>query len=129
MKKIILFIYAIMMSVQLHATETWSSEGSHFLGAALLSGGATAVVNQFDEYKQDRKMIGFGISTIYGIVDQSIQYIENGNAGGQLLDLGAHILGSAVGAWLTDEYILSPVVIDNSKTEGKYVGVTMNYTF
>lgn len=128
MKKSVLFICSIIMSIQLHATETLSSEGSHFLGAAVLGAGATAVVDQFDEYRQDRKVIGFGISAVYGLVDQTIQYIEYGNAGGQLLDLGAHLLGSAVGVWLTDKYILEPVVTE-SKSEGKYVGLAMNYSF
>jgi hypothetical protein len=118
----------MILSMQLYATETFNSEASHFLGATALGAGATAVVNQFDDYKQNRKMIGFGISAVYGVVDQTIQYIENGNAGGQLLDLGAHLLGSAVGAWATDKYILRPVV-QESKTEGKYLGMAMNYSF
>ncbi|ADN08200.1 hypothetical protein [Sulfurimonas autotrophica] len=129
MKKSILFICGVIMSMQLHATDdTLSSEGSHFLGGTALGAGATAVVNQFDEYKQNRKIIGFGISAVYGVVDQTIQYIEDGNAGGQLLDLGAHLLGSALGAWVADEYILSPIV-QESETEGKYLGLAMNYSF
>lgn len=124
-----LFIWTVIMSVQIQATETWGSEGSHFAGATLLGGGVTIVANQFNEYKQDRKMIGFTVSSIYGVIDQGIQYIEHGNAGGQLLDLGVHILGSAFGAYLTDEYILAPVVAENSKTEGKYIGFTMSHSF
>ncbi len=129
MKKSLLFIYAVLISVQIHATETWGSEGSHFAGATLLGAGATIAVDQFDEYREDRKMIGFTISSVYGVIDQGIQYIDRGNAGGQLLDLGVHILGSAFGAWLTDKYILSPVIVEASKTEGKYIGFNMQYSF
>ncbi len=128
MKKNTIILSSLFLTAQLYATETLSSEGSHFLGATALGMGTTAIVNQFDEYKENRKMLGFGISALYGLVDQSIQYIESGNAGGQLLDLGAHLLGSACGAWIADEYILEPVVKE-SKTEGKYLGLTMNYSF
>ena len=128
MKKSVLFLCAMIFTLQLHATETFSSEASHFIGGTVLAGASTVVVNQFEEYKQDRRIIGFGISALYGLIDQSIQYAEDGNAGGQLLDLGAHLLGSALGAWVTDEYILSPVVED-SQVQGKYLGCAMVYHF
>ena len=128
MKKTVFFLCSMIFTLQLHATETFSSEASHFAGAAVLAGVSTAVVDQFEEYKKNRKMIGFGISAIYGLIDQSIQYEEHGNAGGQLLDLGAHLLGSALGAWMTDKYILSPV-IESSELEGKYLGFAMEYSF
>ena len=128
MKKSIFFLCTIIVTLQLHATDTFNSEASHFVGGTVLAGASTAVVNQFEEYKQDRKIIGFGVSAVYALIDQSIQYAEDGNAGGQLLDLGAHLLGSALGAWVTDKYILSPVVED-SPVQGKYLGCAMAYRF
>ncbi len=128
MKKSIFFLCVMVFTLQLYATETFNSEASHFVGGTVIAGASTAVVNQFEEYKQDRKIIGFGISAVYALIDQSIQYVEDGNAGGQLLDLGAHLLGSALGAWVTDEYILAPVVED-SQVQGKYLGCAMEYRF
>jgi len=125
MKKIILIIFIVL---QLHATDSFNSEVSHFAGGAVLAGATTAIVDQFPEYKQNRFLIAFSISAAIGTVDQTIQYIEDGGIKGQLLDLSFHVLGSALGAWITDKYILSPVIID-SKTEGKYMGVKVAYSF
>lgn len=113
----------------LQANEDLSSEFSHFAGGAVLAGGATAIVDHYyPEYRSDREIIGFGISAIAVLVDQSIQYAEYGNMRGQLLDTAAHLVGSALGAWITDGYILSPV-IQNSPTEGKYLGMNFHYSF
>ncbi|MBA1433391.1 MAG: hypothetical protein FAF04_07330, partial [Epsilonproteobacteria bacterium] len=118
----------LLFSLQLKATDTFNSEASHFVGGAVLAGISTAVVDQFQDYKQNRAIIGFGVSTLYGLVDQSIQYAENGGAGGQLLDFAAHTLGAACGVWITDKYILAPV-IKKSHREGKYLGLALGYTF
>jgi len=128
MKKTILLFTVLFFSLQLKATDTFNSEASHFVGGAVLAGISTAVVDQFQEYKQNRAIIGFGISALYSLVDQSIQYAEDGGAGGQFLDFAANTLGAACGAWLTDKYILAPV-IKKSQTEGKYLGLALGYTF
>lgn len=128
MRKSILLISSIIMTMQLHATESVNSELSHVAGGALLAGGVTTIADQFPEYKENRKMIGFGISTVAGVVDFAVESIVDGNTKGQLLDLASHTIGSAIGAWVTDKYILEPV-IQESKSEGKYVGLAMNYSF
>ncbi|QOP45230.1 hypothetical protein [Sulfurimonas paralvinellae] len=128
MKKILLLLSTVTLSLQLHANDSFNSEASHFVGGAVLAGVSTAVADQFSDYKQDRAIIGFGVSALYGLVDQSIQYAEYGGAGGQFLDFTANTLGAAFGAWLTDKYILTPV-ITHSQTEGKYVGLALGYTF
>jgi len=61
-------------------------------------------------------------------VEQSIQYAQYGGGSGQLLDAASHIAGAALGAWLTDRFILSPV-ITHSPVEGDYVGMTFQYNF
>ncbi|MBV5320931.1 MAG: hypothetical protein JZU62_04535 [Sulfuricurvum sp.] len=118
-----------LIVTSLNSAEDFNSEFSHFVGGALLAGGATAIVDHYyPEDRSDRGTIGFVISTAAVLVDQSIQYAEYGNIRGQLLDTAAHIAGSALGAFITDEYFLSPV-IQNSKSEGEYIGVSLRHAF
>lgn len=118
-----------LMISSLYGADDFNSESSHFVGGVVLAGGITAVVDSFyPEYRSDRGLIGFGISSAAALVDQTIQYAEHGRARGQLLDAAAHIAGSALGAWVTDKYILSPVIID-SQSEGKYIGLNVRHAF
>lgn len=128
MKLKMLIIGSLMVS-SLYGADDINSEMSHFTGGVVLASGITAVVDSFyPEYRADRGLIGFGISSAVALVDQTIQYAEYGRARGQLLDAAAHIAGSALGAWVTDKYILSPVIID-SASEGKYIGLNVQHTF
>jgi len=128
MRKSIIFFASVVLTLQVHANNSVASEASHAAGGALLAGGITAIADQFPEYKPNRAMLGFGISTIAGVIDFVVESTVDGDTSGQLLDLASHTLGSALGAWITDDYILSPV-ITNSKTEGRYAGLAMNYSF
>jgi hypothetical protein len=73
-------------------------------------------------------MIGFEVSSIAIVAEQGIEYAMHGNARGQLLDAASHIAGSALGAYVADEFLLTPV-IQNSPTEGNYVGVSLQRSF
>jgi hypothetical protein len=126
MKILILSACSVLI---LQASDGFNSEISHFAGGAVLAGGVTAVVDSYyPEYKSERGMIGFGVSTMAVLVQQSIEYGKDGNARGQLLDAASHIVGSALGAYITDEYILLPVVKD-SQNDGKYVGLSVQHNF
>lgn len=128
MKLKALVMSGVMLS-SLYGADDINSEFSHFTGGAVIAGGITAVVDSFyPEYRADRGMIGFGISSAIGLLDQTIQYAEHGRAGGQLLDTAAHIAGAALGAWVTDQYILSPVIME-SASEGKYIGLNVRHAF
>jgi hypothetical protein len=61
-------------------------------------------------------------------VEQVVEYALHGDAKGQALDAVSHIAGSALGAFVTDQYILSPVIKDSSTT-GNYVGLTLQRSF
>ena len=113
----------------LPANESFSSEVSHFIGGAVLAGGITTVVDSYyPEYRSERGVIGFGISSAAVIIEQSVEFALHGNAGGQLLDAAVHIAGSALGAFVTDEYFLTPV-IQNSASQGKYIGLNVQHSF
>ena len=128
MKKIIFLMFSILFSLQLNANNSFNSEISHVAGGTLLAGGVTAIVDSFPQYKVKRGMIGFGVSTAAGVIDFAVESITAGDIKGQLLDLVSHTLGSIFGAWVTDKYILAPVVED-SPVQGKYLGCAMAYHF
>jgi len=113
----------------LNANDSFNSEISHVIGGAVMGGGITAVVERYyPEYREDRGWVGFGLSSAAMIAFESVTVALNGNLRGQLLDVASHATGSALGAFVTDQYLLSPV-IQNSSSEGKYVGLTLQHTF
>jgi len=123
-------VFIFMMGISsVSANESFNSEISHVIGGAVMAGGITAVVdNYYPEYKADRGMIGFGISSATIIAFESVTIALNGDAKGQLLDVASHIAGSAFGAFVTDKFILAPV-LTNSAIEGKVVGLNIKYSF
>ena len=111
------------------ANDDFNSEMSHVVGGAILAGGITAVVDRYyPEYREDRGMIGFWTSSAAIVIEQAVEIALHGDAKGQALDAVSHIIGSALGAFVTDQYILSPV-LNNSASEGKYVGLALQYSF
>lgn len=124
-----IFIISACSILALNASDGFTSEASHFAGGAVMAGGITAVVDSYyPEYKSERGMLGFEISSIAIIAEQSVEYAINGNARGQLLDALSHIAGSALGAFVTDKYFLLPVIKD-SASDGKYVGLNVQHNF
>jgi len=129
MKLKLLVISSLMVAATLNANDSFNSEFSHLAGGAVMAGGITAVVDRFyPEYRSDRGMIGFGISSAAIAAEQGIEYALHGNGRGQLIDIASHVAGSALGAFVTDQYILSPV-FQNSASEGKYLGMSLQHTF
>lgn len=62
----------------------------------------------------DRAMIGFGVSTAAMVIVESINISKGADRSSQYLDIAAHALGSAIGAWYADKYLLMPVVTKTS---------------
>ncbi|MDD5051818.1 MAG: hypothetical protein PHO27_03675 [Sulfuricurvum sp.] len=121
------FLCSLIISATLNANDGLNSEMSHFVGGAVMAGGISALSDHYyPEYRADRGMIGFGISSLVIAAEQGVEYLQHGDGKGQMLDAVSHIAGSALGAWITDRYILSPV-IQNSTTQGKYVGLVFQY--
>jgi hypothetical protein len=124
----IIFIVCISAS-SVSANDGISSEMGHFFGGTVMAGGVTAIVDSYyPEYKEDRGVIGFGISSALIVVEQGIEYALHGDAKGQLLDTVSHIAGSSLGAYVTDQFLLTPIISD-SKTEGTFVGLNLQHSF
>lgn len=58
----------------------------------------------------NRSMIGFATSTAAFVVLESINISRGANRSSQYLDMAAHAIGSAIGAWYADKYLLMPVL-------------------
>ena len=131
LKRSALLIAGLCLAGQIEATasDSFGSEASHFVGGAVMAGAITAIVDKFyPEYAENRFWIGFGISSAAIVIEQGYEAIKNGKPASQLLDAASHIGGSALGAYVTDKYILSPIVRtapDGSKT----VGVQVTHSF
>ena len=119
---------SMLITSNVHATDSFNSEFAHFAFGAVAAGGITWVVDEyFPAYQENRGWIGFGISSVGAVLESAYEYHLNGNGRNQAIDALSHIAGSALGAYVTDEYILKPV-IQTSGSEGRYVGLNLTYT-
>jgi hypothetical protein len=118
----------MFLNINIYANDSFNSEISHVIGGMVMAGGTTAVVNSYyPKYAENRGEIGFAVSSIVIIIEQSIEYAQRGDARGQMLDVFSHIVGSAFGSFVTDKYILSPVIHkSNNKTT---VGLALTHRF
>lgn len=111
------------LSLQLgcvHANESFKSEASHFVAGGLISGVATAVADHFDV--PDRAWVGFGVSVSLSFVEEAVQVAANGSTqlGPSALDFFSNMAGAALGAWVTDQFILQPVVTRDAAGQARF---------
>ncbi|MEO7851941.1 MAG: hypothetical protein ABIR94_06750 [Rubrivivax sp.] len=110
------------------ANDSFNSEFSHFAGGAITASAATAVADHYGV--QQRAWVGFWTSTGISLVLEGVQVIANGSSQikGAALDFGSNLIGAAIGAWVTDRYLLQPVIAKDS--QGHYtVGVAFGMAF
>lgn len=115
-----------LMSVMLvaktaYAYDGFTSEVSHATGGAVLAGSITTLYKD----SENRAWIGFGVSSAFSVLAETRQYVTDRKvkASSSLLDASSHILGSALGAWVTDQYLLMPVL------NKSYTGVVIQRQF
>ena len=62
--------------------------------------------------------------------EASVQVIANGSSQlrGSSLDFASNLIGAALGAWVTDRYILAPVVVRDAAGHAR-VGVALKMDF
>jgi hypothetical protein len=89
---------------------------SHAIGGAAM---ASFITHKYSD-SEYRSWIGFGLSTAIIVVAQNYEISKSGKRSSQQLDMVAHALGSALGAWYTDKYVLVPLVQKN------YIGLTLH---
>ena len=112
------------------ANDSTGSELSHLLSGALVASAATALANHYDYRVEDRGWVGFWTSVGISFVSESVQVISNGSSQvhGSALDFGYNLVGAAIGAFVTDRFILQPVVTRDPAGH-RTVGIAMQTTF
>jgi hypothetical protein len=118
MKKL-LALALLFCSAQCHAYDGLSSELSHAAGGALMAGAITQIYSE----SENRAWIGFAVSTAAVVIEQGYEISRGAKRNSQIKDMAWHALGSALGAWATDKYLLVPVVTRTS------VGMLMIHPF
>lgn len=103
-------IALLCCSAHSHAYDGLSSQLSHAVGGALLAGAVTKIYSE----SENRAWIGFAVSTAAVVLEQSYEISRGANRNSQIKDMAWHALGSALGAWATDKYLLVPVVTRTS---------------
>ena len=89
------------------AYDGFTSELSHAAGGAIIAGAITKLV----EDSPNRVLIGVGASSAVSFLVESRQVLsKDAKVSSSLLDFGSHTLGSFVGAWVSDKYLLTPVI-------------------
>ena len=97
-----------------------TSELSHAAGGAVMAG---AITKLFEE-SPNRVLIGVGASSAVSFLAESRQVLsKDAKVSSSLLDFGSHTLGSIVGAWVSDKYLLTPVITRS------YSGITLYKQF
>ena len=100
----------LFCSAYSQAYDGLTSELSHAVGGALLAGAVTQIYSE----SENRAWIGFAVSTAAVVLEQGYEISRGANRNSQILDMAWHAVGSALGAWATDKYLLVPVVTRTS---------------
>jgi len=131
MKAFTKFLFSLCCATQLYSASNtgFNSEASHFIGGAVMAGSITAIVDKYyPEYADKRQIIGIALSSGIIVLEQSYEAIQHGDARSQMIDALAHIGGAVVGAYITDKYILEPI-IKSDPNGHRTVGVQFSHSF
>ena len=124
MKRALPLLLGLLLATgQATATNNWTSETAHAIAGGLGAGVITWAADRYGSHPEYRAWIGFGTSTVIGILAELAQ---GDDASG--VDMAANALGAAIGAFVTDRWILQPVV---KREQGgtAYVGVETRLEF
>ena len=121
MNKVLAFTLCLYVST-VQANDSLNSELSHVAGGAAMGAGFTYLADYYGE-KEHRGWIGFGTAAGIGVLGEAIE-LASGNGEFSALDAGSNALGAAIGAFVTDQWVLMPVV--NSRDH--YIGLTGRIT-
>lgn len=113
------FCLVLLVAGPTYAYDGATSELSHMVGGALLAGAVTRLYSE----SENRAWIGFTVSAAASLIAEGAQASRGAKSSSSLLDFASHTAGAALGAWVTDRYLLVPVITPN------YVGVTYQRSF
>lgn len=123
MKTFLAVIAGLVLSANASACVCFWSETSHVAAGALIAGVATYGADKV--WPEHRALIGFTTSTVVGFAGE----LHARSRGGKfsIADAGFNALGAAAGAFVTDRYLLAPVV---TRSDGRVaVGISAGVRF
>lgn len=110
------------------ANDSFSSEFAHVVSGAAIAAGATAIADRYGA--QDRRWVGFATSVGISAVMEGVQILTTGpeQVKHSALDFATNLVGAVFGAWVTDRYLLLPVVTRDA--QGRHVlGAALSLSF
>ena len=111
-----------LLSIQASADNLGPDKRAHFIGGIFTGGVATAAADRF--WPEHRLLAGILLGTLPGL---GIEIADSTNdAGFSTGDLLADFTGALIGAFVTDTWILKPVV---SGGPNQFVGLEFNQDF
>jgi hypothetical protein len=111
------------------ANDSFGSEISHVFAGMGVASAVTAIADHYGA-EDNRGWIGFGTAVGLSFVAEAAQVVSNGSSQlkGSSLDFASALVGAAVGAWVTDRYLLAPVVAKDAEGH-RIVGIVMRMPF
>jgi uncharacterized membrane protein len=103
----LLLIILFAIASNSYAYDGFTSEVSHAAGGAVMAGAITKIF----EDSPNRLLISVGASSTVSFLAESRQiFSKDAKVSSSLLDFSSHALGSVLGAWVTDSYLLTPII-------------------
>jgi hypothetical protein len=116
----------MFFATNVFASVNVNSELSHAAGGAAIAGIVTAIANK--DGSEHRAMIGFAVSTVGVVIAEGVQIAGGEKFSNSLQDMVSHAIGAALGSYVTDRFILMPVVkLDHSGST--YIGIGARHIF
>lgn len=121
-------VVGIAIAQPAQAYDGLTSELSHVAGGMVMAGTVTAIADHY--HMENRALIGFGVSTAFGILTEAIQMAADKDTklSSSALDAGSFMLGASIGAAVTDHYIITPMV-ELDRSGHARVGVVARHAF
>lgn len=122
-----LFNCCLLLAISLpdvaNANDSVNSELSHVIGFSAMASAFTLAADN-TRYQSQRAWIGFGVTASIGLLSETVEYLQ-GDGRLSTLDIGADVLGAAIGSYATDRWLLQPVI----QPKQHYAGVRLAYRF
>lgn len=130
MKRIIAFFIFLLISLntQAQGNSSFNSEIGHFAGGVFSAGVIVVIVDRYFP-EQNSAWVGFALnSAVYSLIEYRQYHLGDNSASDALLDASSHALGAAIGAYLTDKYIITPTVALEANNSF-YTGINIAVNF
>ncbi len=120
----------VLFSAQANAkgSSSLNSELSHVAGGGAFTVGISLLTEKYWP-EQNSTWVGFTVSSAFGILSQYYEYDHGTNTASEAaLDALSHVVGSAIGAYISEEYLITPE-ISPEPDGGTSLGIALHFDF